>query len=56
MSENQIDEANGRAKEAARSFTTDKTTNNDRQADQPRTTVKNKGNNLVDALPGRGTE
>jgi len=29
---------------------------NDSQADQARTTVKDKGNNLLDTLPGRGTE
>jgi uncharacterized protein YjbJ (UPF0337 family) len=56
MSDNQADEANARVKDAAGSFTGDHIVKTDSQADQARTTVKEKGNNLVDTLPGRGTE
>jgi hypothetical protein len=55
MSDNHIDEAKRRVKDAAGSFTADQILN-DSQADQARTTVKDKGNNLLDTLPGRGTE
>ena len=56
MSDNQAGEANGRVKEAAGSFTGAQILKNDCDRDQPRTTVKETGNSLVDALPGRGTE
>lgn len=56
MSDNQVHEANHRVKDAAGSFTRDQIAKNDSQADQARTTVTDKGNNLVDTLPGRGTE
>jgi uncharacterized protein YjbJ (UPF0337 family) len=47
---------NRRVKDAAGSFTGDQIVKNDSQADQARTTVKDKGTNLVDTLPGRGSE
>jgi hypothetical protein len=56
MSDNQAAEANGRVKDAGGSFTADQIAKNDSQPDQARTTVKDKGNNLVDTLPGRGSE
>ena len=56
MSDNQATEANRRVKDAGGSFTGDQIVKNDRQADQARTTAKDKGNNLVDTLPGRGSE
>ena len=57
MSDNQAAaEANRRVKNAAESFTGDQIAKNDNQADQARTTAKDDGNNLVDTLPGRGTE
>jgi uncharacterized protein YjbJ (UPF0337 family) len=56
MSDNHIDEAKGRVKDAAGSSTGDQIVKNDSQADKARTTVKDKGNNLLDTLPGRGTE
>jgi hypothetical protein len=56
MSDNQAHEANHRVKDTAGSFTRDQFAKNDSQADQARTAVEDQGNNLVDALPGRGTE
>jgi hypothetical protein len=56
MSDNQAAEANGRVKGPAGSFTGDQIVKNDSQADQARTTVTDKGTNLVDTLPGRGSE
>lgn len=56
MSDNQADEANSRVKDAPRSFTGDQIVKNVGQSDQARTTVMDNGNNLVDTLPGRGTE
>ena len=56
MSDNDIDEAKGRVKDAARSFTGDQIPENDGHDDRPRTTVKDEGNNLLDTLPGRGSE
>jgi uncharacterized protein YjbJ (UPF0337 family) len=56
MSDNHIDEAEGRVKEAAGSFSGDPILKKDTQPDEARTTVKDKGNNLVDTLPGRGSE
>jgi uncharacterized protein YjbJ (UPF0337 family) len=56
VSDNQAIEANRRVKDAAGSFTGDQIVKNDSQADQARTTVKDKGTNLVDTLPGRGSE
>ena len=56
MSDTQADEANGGVKEAAGKFTGDQIVTNDGQPDQARTTFKDKGNNLVDTLPGRGSE
>ena len=55
MSDNQADESNGSVKRAAGSFT-DHIVKNDSQADRARTTVTDKGTNLVDTLPGRGSE
>jgi uncharacterized protein YjbJ (UPF0337 family) len=56
MSDNHIDEAKGPVKDAAGSFTGDQIPENDSHADQARPTVKDDGNNLLDALPGRGSE
>ena len=57
MSANQAGEAAGRVKEAAASVTGQQIVQNDSQPDQTRTrVVKDKGNSLVDTLPGRGTE
>jgi len=56
MSDNQADESNGSVKGAAGSFTGDHIAKNDSQADHARTTVTDKGTNLVDTLPGRGSE
>ena len=56
MSANQAGEAAGRVKEAAASVTGQQIVQNDSQPDQTRTRVKDKGNSLVDTLPGRGTE
>ncbi len=56
MSDNHIDEAKGRVKEPAGSFTGDQIPKNDSQADQATTTVKDNDYNLVDTLPGRGSE
>ena len=56
MSDNHVDEANSRVKDGAGSFTRDKTVKGSSLADQARTTVQDKGNSLVDALPGRGSE
>lgn len=56
MFDNQADEAKGRVKDAAGSFTGDQIVKNGSQADQARTTVKDEGNDLVDTLPGRGSE
>jgi hypothetical protein len=54
MSDNQAAEAKGRVKDPAGSSTRNRPVKNDRQADQARKT--DKGNNLVDTLPGRGSE
>lgn len=51
MSDNQADESNGHVKGAARSFTGDHIVKNDSQADQDRTTVTDKGTNIVDTCP-----
>jgi uncharacterized protein YjbJ (UPF0337 family) len=56
MSDNHIEAAKRRVKDAAGSFTGEQILKNDSQADQARTTVKDNGNNLLDTLPGRGTE
>lgn len=56
MTDNQADESNDRVKGAAGSFTGDHIVKNDSQADQDRTTVTDKGTNIVDTLPGRGSE
>ena len=56
MSDNQADESNGNVKGAAGSFTGDHIVKNDSQADQDRTTVTDKGTNILDTLPGRGSE
>jgi hypothetical protein len=56
MSDNHIDEAKGRVKDAAGSFTREQIPKNDSQADQARTTAKDNDYNLVDTLPGRGSE
>jgi uncharacterized protein YjbJ (UPF0337 family) len=56
MSDNHVAQANGRVKDAAGNFTTDKIVKNDSQADRATTIVTDEGNNLVDSLPGRGTE
>jgi hypothetical protein len=56
MSDNQAGEPNGRVKGAAGSVSAVQIVKNDSQADQARTTVNDKGTNLVDTLPGRGSE
>jgi hypothetical protein len=56
MSDNHAAQSNRRVKDAVGRFTSDKSVKNDSPADRARAIVKDKGNNLVDALPGRGTE
>jgi len=56
MSDKQADESNGHVKGAAGSFTGDDIVKNGSQADQDRTTVTDKGTNILDTLPGRGSE
>lgn len=56
MSDNQAHESNGSVKGAAGSVTGDHIVKNDSRADNARTTVTDKGTNLVDTLPGRGSE
>jgi hypothetical protein len=56
LSDNRAYEANHRVKDAAGSFTRDEIAKSDSHADHARTTVEVEGNNLVDTLPGRGTE
>ena len=56
MSDNHIEAAKRRVKDAAEASPASKSLKNDSQADQARTTVKDNGNNLLDTLPGRGTE
>jgi uncharacterized protein YjbJ (UPF0337 family) len=56
MSDNHIDEAKGRLKDAAGSFTDRQIAENDSHDDQARTTIKDESNNLLDTLPGRGSE
>ena len=56
MSDNHIDEAKGRLKDAAGSFTDRQIAENDSHDDHARMTVKDESNNLLDTLPGRGSE
>jgi hypothetical protein len=56
MSDNQAGEAEGRVRNGTRNFTGHQAVKHDSQADEARTTVEDQGNNLVDALPGRGSE
>lgn len=56
MPDNQQEEVNRRRKHAAGGFTGDQIAQNESQADRAKSMVKDNGNNLVDTLPGRGTE
>jgi uncharacterized protein YjbJ (UPF0337 family) len=57
MSDNQADKAKGRVKDTAGSFTGTQFVMSDGQAEQTRRAVlEDQGENLVDILPGRGSE
>ena len=56
MPDDRVDKAKGRVKDAAGRFTGDQIPENDSHDDQARTTVKDERNNLLDTLPGRGSE
>jgi uncharacterized protein YjbJ (UPF0337 family) len=57
MSDNQADKAKGRVKDTAGSFTGTQFVMSDGQAEQTRRAVlEDQGENLVDTLPGRGSE
>jgi uncharacterized protein YjbJ (UPF0337 family) len=56
MTDKNIDEAKGRAKEAAGTLTGDTHLKNEGRVDQAKGSVKNAVDKVVDTLPGRGTE
>lgn len=56
MSDNHVDEAKGRVKEAASSISANRRLKSEGKDDRAKATVKEKADKIVDTLPGRGRE